>query len=31
MLLLCSVPDPFDMKTVFDLAVEEISLYPKVV
>jgi hypothetical protein len=31
MLLLRAVLDPFDMKTVFDLAGEEISLYPKVV
>jgi hypothetical protein len=31
MLLLRSVLDPFDVKTVFDIAGEEISLYPSVV
>ena len=31
MLLLRSVLDPFDVKPVFDLAGEKISLYPRVV
>jgi hypothetical protein len=31
MLLLRLVFDPFDVKTIFDLAGEEISLYPRVV
>jgi hypothetical protein len=31
MLFLHSVFDPFDVKRVFDLAGEEISLYPRVV